>query len=341
MMPCLRSHALFAFPCGATAANHMAVAILNIMSALRFFLCTAKCQFVPARQGKFLGLTVNVAKTRFGIPQDKLEYILGFIQRALDAPRVTQRQLAQIAGLLVSIKPAVYMAALYTRTLFQAITGHWDNEVKGQDLGLARRGLLFWYENLGQLQGKSWTPRVVIHRVCGDASATAYAGSSSLLSAPVVVGHTPAEQERMKSQKLSSCFRETKNAWLCITAMFSERPEEVRGSLIVYTGDNQGSNHCLNNISGNAEGFEEVKLLHIQAAKLEVLLEFQWQPRTTAELKYADMLSRTQYASQISLSNKAFRMVCSQKGWGFPSVDVFAGPVHEEHKASQLYQVCM
>lgn len=226
---------------------------------------------------------------------------------------------------------------MYARTLFQAITGHWENELTGQEWELAGRDLVSQCENLRQLQGKSWTPRGVSFRVCGDASATADAGSSALLSAPVIYGHTEEEQERMKAQKLSSCFRETKNARLCIAALLSEQPDKVRGCVVQYIGDNQGSIHCLNNMSGNAEIFEEVKLLHIQAAKLDVLLDFQWQPRTTEALKYADKLSRTQDHSQISLNRKAFVKVCSRKGWGYPTLDVFAGPLPEEHKATRYF----
>lgn len=103
-------NALFAFPRGGTANHdHRAVTILQIMSSLGVFLSTAKCQFLPAPQGKFLGLVVNVTETRFEIPQDEVDYILGVIKGALDAPAVTQRQLAQIAGLLVSVEPAVYI----------------------------------------------------------------------------------------------------------------------------------------------------------------------------------------------------------------------------------------
>lgn len=205
----------------------------------------------------------------------------------------------------------------------------------GLDLCLARKDLKFWSGSLESLQGKSWTPRTVVHRVFGDASATAYAGSSELLSAPMVMGHTQDEQERMRVQQLSSCFRETKNARLCIAALLAEKPDQVRGLMIVYIGDNQGSIHCLNNMSGNAEIFLEVRQLYLDAAKHDVLLGVQWQTRTTEELNYADSLSRTQDASQISLRPKMFQAVCKQPGWGYPTLDVFAGPLPEEHKASQ------
>lgn len=120
--------ALFAFPQGVTA-NHQAITILKVMSALGFFLSTRKCQFLPPLRGKFLGLTVNVVETKFEIPQEKLEYILGVIRGALRAPSITQRQLAVIAGLLISGRPAIYMAPLYTRTLFQAMISSNDGEM--------------------------------------------------------------------------------------------------------------------------------------------------------------------------------------------------------------------
>ena len=64
-----------------------------------------------------------------------------------------------MAGLLVSIKPAVHMAPLYTRSLFQAMTGQWDGVVSELDRELTEADLMYWKEHLPSMRGKSWTRR--------------------------------------------------------------------------------------------------------------------------------------------------------------------------------------
>ena len=118
----------------------------------------------------------------------------------LAAPGVSQRQLAKVAGLLVSIRPAVYMAPLYSKSLFQGLRGQWDGPVSEFDRAFAREDLLYWRDNLAELQGKSWVRRETVYTAFGDASDTAYAGSSELLQHPMVIGHSAAELTRRNSK---------------------------------------------------------------------------------------------------------------------------------------------
>jgi hypothetical protein len=111
----------------------------------------------------------------------------------------------------------------------------------------------------------------------------------------VVIGHSAAEQAKVVGRELSSCFRETKNARLVIEACLHEHQHTLRGAELVYTGDNQGSIHCLNHMVGQADIFEEVRRVctYLLAAKYDVHLEFVWQPRTQVDMQRADALSRT------------------------------------------------
>lgn len=79
---------------------------------LGFFLSWDKGQLVPRQQGRLLALLVDSATCQLVVPPDKVAYIQELIQTALQLLSVTKKQLAIIAGVIMSIAPAVYMAPL-------------------------------------------------------------------------------------------------------------------------------------------------------------------------------------------------------------------------------------
>ena len=137
-MSYLIDDAFFAWP-GKQEAKKEGLIVLMIFAALGFFLSVPKCQLLAQPTGKFLGLIVSAPHRRFEIPADKREYILQLIEDGLQTTRLTARQVAKIAGVLLSVKEAVHMAPLYTRLLFRAVAAAqgWEAlvpEERGADL---------------------------------------------------------------------------------------------------------------------------------------------------------------------------------------------------------------
>ena len=187
-MSALIDDALYAFS-GKAAAKAEGLIVLKILSALGFFLSWDKCQLLPQQSGKFLGLKVDAANSSFDIPADKLDYIKLLIDDSLLAESVTPRQMAKVAGVLISVKPAVHMAPLYTRLLFKAMgegQGCWDDPLPELSREFAKADLLYWKQHLLQQSGKSWKKRSIVYHCAGDMSNTGYAGYSSLLPAPII-----------------------------------------------------------------------------------------------------------------------------------------------------------
>lgn len=106
---------------GKQEAKREGLIVLMIFAALGLFLSVRKCQLLALLAGKFLGLIVNAPQSRFEIPADKKEYILQLIKDGLQTTGLTARQLAKIAGVLLSVKEAVHKAPLYTPLLFRAV----------------------------------------------------------------------------------------------------------------------------------------------------------------------------------------------------------------------------
>ena len=324
---------------GKQEAKRQGMLVLMIFAALGFFLSIPKCQLLGQPTGKFLGLIISACDSKFLIPEDKKEYILQLIKEGLLADRMTARQLAKIAGLMLSVKEAVHMAPLYTRMLFRAVAAaqSWDNWVPREEGQFAKGDLLHWKKYLLKQSGKSWSRRQVVYHVVGDVSGTGYAGYSTLLPAPIILSYDTDEWAALQADphSLSSVHRETQNAKLALQTVIQHRPDAVAGALLVYTGDNQGSMSCLRKMRGLGNTLEVVRELYDLAAAHDVDLKFIWQPRTTAQIQLADTLSRTVDTSDFALANAIFERVCRQ--WGFPTADVFAGQARKFHKHSKFY----
>ena len=338
-MTALIDDAMYAFS-GKATAKAEGLIVLKILSALGFFLSWNKCQLLPQQSGKFLGLTVNAADCSFKIPADKLEYIKQLIHECLTAKSVTPRQMAKVAGVLISVKPAVHMAPLYTRLLFKAMAegkGCWDEPLLELSREFARADLLYWKQHLLQHSQKSWKKRSIVYHCAGDMSNSGYAGYSSLLPAPIILSYETSDWVQLQAdpRSFSSVLRETTNAKLIMQTIMQQSSVVLAGSTLVYTGDNMGAIDCLNKMQGKDAILDAVRELYQTATQYDVHLEFIWQPRTTAEIEHADSLSRTQDTSDFALCHQDFYRLCKQ--WGFPTGDVYAGAAKAFHKASRYF----
>ena len=133
--------------------------LLMLLTALGLHLSWEKCQLVPVQQGKFLGLVVDTVACRLLVPADKIGRKKHSMQVVQQQHQATSRQLAGIAGMLMSAAPALHMAPLYLRALYCAMHpgAGWDSLVP--QLEMTEDDLRYWYENLETCNGKSWLRR--------------------------------------------------------------------------------------------------------------------------------------------------------------------------------------
>jgi hypothetical protein len=99
-----------------------------LQAALGGFHGLAKCQIEPVLVIKWLGFMLDSTEQKFEVGTPKVENLLSFLQEILARPSVSARDLAQAAGKIISLSPAVAPAALYSRAFFEAIKGSvtWD-----------------------------------------------------------------------------------------------------------------------------------------------------------------------------------------------------------------------
>jgi hypothetical protein len=72
---------------------------------------------------------VETPKQRFSLAPAKMEKVKSSLRELVQAGHVSARQLAKVAGKIISISPAVLPAVLYSRPFFAAMQGQlsWDN----------------------------------------------------------------------------------------------------------------------------------------------------------------------------------------------------------------------
>ena len=90
-----------------------------------------KSVLTPSFCVRFLGMLVNSEEYRFFVPPDKIEKLRALSDRLLTAPDVTVRELASIAGKVMSLQVAVPAVRMMTRELYGLIRpdGDWDRRV--------------------------------------------------------------------------------------------------------------------------------------------------------------------------------------------------------------------
>ena len=175
---------------------------------------------------------------QLSVPADKVQRIKNSIGTVLQQQQATNRQLAGIAGMLMSAAPALHMAPLYLRSLYQVTQPEagWDTFVA--QLDLTQEDLQYWLENLDTCNGKTWLKRGNTVHVCGDASSVGYAAFTphGEITDDMAMSFDQWEINCMQAGTLSSVFRETKRARLAVEYVIGNLgSEKMAGSMIVYT----------------------------------------------------------------------------------------------------------
>lgn len=335
--------AFYAAPSEAAGLS-LACMLLVLFTWLGFCLSRAKCSLVPALQGIFLGLIVDLQRQAFGVPTEKAEYIL-HLWDSHAAAGLTKRTAAQLAGLLVSISPAVPLAPLYLRRLFQAQGKgtDWDTPLCEEAAVLASEDHAFWQLKLQRPCFKPWRRTGPVYVCTGDASAVGYGGfSPDLLPAPMMESFTLEEVQLMREGTLSSCHREVRNACLLIVTCLKQNPTKLQGATLLFFGDNVAAICNINSLNGKPHTLREIRSMYEEAAKIDVEVRAQWVSRNAPDMQLADHYSRCKDPGDFAVTNSVYVDICRTQrpgggSWGFCTGDCFAGTVPEFHHSPRYF----
>jgi hypothetical protein len=136
----------------------------------------AKCQIEPVLVIKWLGFLVDSEGQQFEVAASKIEKLKEFLQLTLSKESVSPRDLAQVAGKIISLSPAVAPAALYSRAFFQAIKGRISWDTLSPNPAEVRHTLQFWLDKINGFNGRPWWPKPVALQAVVDASRVGFGG---------------------------------------------------------------------------------------------------------------------------------------------------------------------
>lgn len=142
---------------------------IRLLVLLGAFFGLPKCRFRPSQEGEWLVFEVVTCEERFRVSERKMAKVKAVLEQILGVETVTLRQLAAVAGKLISLSPAVLPASLYSRSFFQAIQGKlsWDEIFPNSDE--VKKTVVIWLENLDELNGRQWHAQPIGLHVSSDA----------------------------------------------------------------------------------------------------------------------------------------------------------------------------
>lgn len=314
---------------GVTAAATFARCLLQTVSSVRLlaalgaFLGIPKCKLTPEQVQKWLGFLLDSVRQRFLLSPSRLAKLKLQLTRILQADYVSARDLASLAGRIVSASPAVLPASLLSRPFFLALRGKvtWDALFHNQ--AAVKEAARFWLQNLDRFNGRPWWPSPVTIRTSVDASGVGYGGQIETYGKPPFQFRGTFSTEFASS---SSAAREVAGYVAAVRSAFQVHPETLRGSSLLVTGDSQPAVSCINELRSPQPQIQELlRQLFDLCLEAECSVQARWVPRE--ELPREDALSREPDASDWGLSPDLVYDIIQQFGVR-PAVDLFASAVH-------------
>jgi hypothetical protein len=295
------------------------VLVIRLLDLLGAYFELPKCHFRPAQEGEWLGFEVVSPEEIFWVSAKKMTKVRVALQEVPESEAITPRQIAAIAGKLILLSPAVLPAALYFRTLFEALQGKisWDEVFPTPDS--VRSTVKEWLENLTAWNGRRWYAQPISILASSDASDFGFGGLVELPSGEQIpVARVLSEKE----VPLSSTAREVIGLLRLLETSVQLAPQVLKDLTIQLTGDNQAAVLAINQFWSKAPDVTAVlKQIFALCVSTGFSLSAVWKPWDFLEVE--DLLSRQPDASDWGISHQLFQEICSESRVTV-SLDLFA-----------------
>jgi len=204
--------------------------------------------------GEWLGFVIDTISMSFQISEKKVSKLKGLLESAIQARCSTFRELARIAGSIISVALAVGpISRLLISQMYLAIKtrSSWDSTIHFSPSLLQE--LKFWYCNIDCFNGCYIRPPLATHTVVfSNAIDVAFGGFSASLDGTVVRGMWEAEDTGQ-----SSTFRELKAIYYVLLSYVAQ----LRHKRVKIFTDNQVAARIV------AIGSSKI---HLQAVALDI-----------------------------------------------------------------------
>lgn len=285
-------------------AMYLISMLIRLYVALGLHMGISKCIIEPQQEASFLGMLISSVEAVFRVPTDKLVDVIQRITAARDSPALSKRDLASIAGMVLALSPAVPLAPIYGKLMYQLMTCQADWDALADTPADLRQHLDFLLKTIPAANGKRWRKPEVATVLVGDASDHQYGGFTphGELDAAFVQPFTASELDRMANNAFSSTLRETLNIQFFLESIQRHQPQLLQHKHVLYQSDNQGMVFDINKQGGTGEILRSVFSIHEQARALDCEISAEWHPREDQLQQHADMLSKLVDSTESSMN---------------------------------------
>lgn len=273
----------WAQPKGLPTARCHTDTLYLLLTALGLYLSVPKCQLDPRLRALYLGMVLCTSPDCTEVLLYKLQYFAAQLTQLQAKGTASPRDLASMAGMLMSFKPGMPIAPLYTRGLYSSLAGQtqgrevWGQQLPLSDLSLA--DMAWWVENLLSVNRSMWWRSIITLCVPGDASDIGHAAYTLPGSKPwqMQLSFTEEEQARMhraiQGQDVSSSsHREVANIRLALDALMKQLPAAMSQTGLQWFTDSQVAVALLRSLKGSNDCLQQANFKWILSLRPQVSL---------------------------------------------------------------------
>ena len=305
--------------------------ILSDLKRAGFIVNLPKCQLIPLKVGKWLGVIINTHDMTFTVPKEKIEKLVLAIQGVLKQKYVSAKQLAKIAGRLssmhMSIGPLVW---LFTRNMYFQIESRQSWHDAYELFDKTKDELNFWLENIEKSNVFSFKPKPVTAKVVfTDASEEGYGGFVfNRLSEEICKGRFTFDECGSSS---------TSRELLAIKYVLSSFGKILTGQAIQINTDSLNASRILS-IGSSKTHLQEIAVDIFKYCMInDIKLIPQWIPRSLNTI--ADEISKSVDTDNWSIDRYSFNKI--QERFGIFTFDRFADDLNTKTKQFNSKHFCL
>ena len=273
-----------------------------------------KSNFIPSRNGKWLGFIIDTEALKFYVPQAKIDRVLQLLDIILSVSHTSARMISKIAGNIISMQIAIGpLTRLFTRQMYRFIENRysWDQNMF-IDTNL-KKELVFWKSNLNHSNGFEIKVNHAVSKIVySDASGSGYGGFVVQKLGNLIAKGTFSPHEKSTSSTCRELLA-VKNVLLSVAT-------ELQNDTVQWFSDNTNVARIIEVGSGKP-WLQEIALdiFHI-CIKFNIKLIPSWIPRENNTI--ADELSKSKDTDNWGIDFETFNYI--QFKFGRFTVDRFA-----------------
>lgn len=297
----------------------------GLLQSAGFSVSMEKSSLIPSRTLEFLGFIYNTVDMTCTLPERKVCKLSEQCTKLLHDKSPTLRSIAKVVGTIISIIPVCKIGKLHYRELERCkIEGlrmaHGKYNSKTTLSQKAHEELQWWINVPSKLMTTCIAQNISIDlEVFSDACMTGY---GFWFNTSKLAGHWSPEDLKVANRHINGL------ELLAVLKGVEHFKEELRNKNILLRCDNSTAVYYVNNMGGQSSLACNEIAKSIWSLCIDIDIWITASFIAGKQNIQADKLSRLKPNTELSLSDKAFKII--QERFGTPDIDMFASDVNKK-----------